>query len=93
MIIHNSNNNVHLSLKNWHHPIGYYTVADIDQLRNRIDERTQDCLRFGEEIDTLKNQFQSECLLFNQTLQDEKYRVEVSYIIVMFTFHFCLFIR
>ncbi|OTF77699.1 transmembrane and coiled-coil domain family 1-like protein, partial [Euroglyphus maynei] len=54
----------------------YYTVADIDQLRNRIDERTQDCLRFGEEIDTLKNQFQSECLLFNQTLQDEKYRVE-----------------
>lgn len=57
--------------------IDLYTAADLEQLRNKIDERNQECMRLSNEINHLKTQFQSDCSMFNQSLQDEKYRVEV----------------
>lgn len=62
-------------------------MADIEQLRLRIEERRQDCMRFSEDIDILKNQFQSECTILSQALQDEKYRNEVNLIETMFIYH------
>lgn len=59
-------------------PLEFYTAAEFEQIRSKLDERTQDCLRFSEEIDVLKGQFQSDCTILNQALQDEKYRFEVS---------------
>lgn len=59
-----------------HTPVEFYTVAEMDQLRQAIDERGQECGRLNNEITLLKTQFQTDCSLISQSLQDEKYRVE-----------------
>ncbi|UXI21441.1 sphingomyelin phosphodiesterase [Sarcoptes scabiei] len=48
----------------------------IEQLQNRIDEKTKDFLLLSEEIISLKKQFQSDTASLNTALLDEKYRVE-----------------
>ena len=65
-----------------HTPVEFYTVAEMDQLRQAIDEQGQECGRLNNEITLLKTQFQTDCSLISQSLQDEKYRVEVSGVLV-----------
>lgn len=60
-----------------HTPLEFYTVAEMEQLRMTIDERAQECGRLNNEVTLLKTQFQTDCTILSQSLQDEKYRVEV----------------
>ncbi|KAJ6222266.1 hypothetical protein RDWZM_000811 [Blomia tropicalis] len=53
-----------------------YSSGEIEQLNMRIDERNQECDRLNAELTMLKSQFQSDCTILNQSLLDERYRVE-----------------
>ena len=78
-----------------HPPVEFYTAAELEQLRIKIDERNQECVRLSTEINHLKTQLQTDSSILNQGLQDEKYRVEVCifvwlYCIIVFYSYFCL---
>lgn len=54
-----------------------YSGIELEQIRLKLEEQSQDCLRFSEEIDSLKSQLQTECCSLSQALHDDKYRIEV----------------
>lgn len=61
-----------------------YSSGEIEQLNMRIDERNQECDRLNAELTMLKSQFQSDCTILNQSLLDERYRVEVRILFILF---------
>lgn len=54
------------------------TPVDLEPILNELKEHRTENMRLHEEIESLKSQFNSECGLLNQTLNEERYRFEVS---------------
>jgi len=63
-------------------------MIDIEHIVNQLKERRDECHRLSEEVDSLKNQLQNECLVFHQSLQDERYRFEVNFLAQTRFFYF-----
>ncbi|RWS02841.1 Transmembrane and coiled-coil domains protein 2-like protein [Dinothrombium tinctorium] len=51
-------------------------IIDVEPLLAELRDRKDDCQRLTEEVEAFKTQFQAECALFHQNLQDERYRFE-----------------
>ena len=54
-------------------------IADLEQIVIELKERREECHRLSEELEALKTQLQNECSVFHQSLQEERYRFEVSH--------------
>lgn len=64
-----------------HPPLEFYTAAEMEQIRLKLEERNEDCGRLNTDVNLLKTQFTTEVSLLSQSLQDEKYRTEVCHYI------------
>lgn len=53
-------------------------MIDIEHIVQQLKERREECHRLTEEVDAIKGQLQNECSVFHQSLQEERYRFEVS---------------
>ena len=53
-------------------------AVDLEPLLSELKERREETSRLQEEVDSLKSQLQSECTLFHQSLQEERFRFEVN---------------
>lgn len=52
-------------------------MIDLDPVIMELQNRRDEVNRLSDEIDGIKSQLQSECTVFHQSLQDERYRFEV----------------
>ena len=53
-------------------------LINLEPILTELRERREECQRFTDEVEVLKNQLQSECSAFHQSLQEERYRFEVN---------------
>ena len=62
-------------------------TSEFEQLHRKLDERSEDCVRLSSDLNCLKGQYQNDVHLLNQALQDEKYRVDVSFFLCLHKFN------
>ncbi|CAG2182347.1 unnamed protein product, partial [Oppiella nova] len=51
-------------------------MIDIEQIVIEMKDRREEVRRLSEEVESLKSHLQSECSVFHQSLQEERYRFE-----------------
>lgn len=58
---------------------GLATVIDLEPVIAELQNRRDEVRRLSAEIESLKSQLQTDCTVFHQSLQEERYRFEVRF--------------